>query len=123
MHSKLKEVARPTTSSLVRDLFKHWGIAAPAEALREVAGRNLVAHTGLMNEDGSYSMERDVRRVRMIRTLLAGMLLRNAGYEGALAGWDRDERGWLSRADWYHPSERATEAAGQIFAARAEPSS
>ncbi len=121
MYLKLKDVARPTTSSLTRDLFAGWGMAVPEEALREIRGRNTVAHTGLMNKDGEdYVIERDVRRIRIIRTLLAGMLLRHVGYEGPLNGWDLDERGWPRQADWFGPSEGALTAARRLYEANAE---
>lgn len=83
MHSKLKDVARPTTSSLTKDLFAAWSMTIPDEALREIRGRNTVAHTGLMNEDGvDYDIEREVRRTRIVRALLAGLVLRTSGTRG-----------------------------------------
>ncbi len=121
MYSKLKDVARPTTSSLTRNLFDAWGMTVPDEALREIRGRNTVAHTGLMNKDGEdYVIERDVRRIRIVRALLAAVLLRHVGYDGALNGWDLDEQGWPGRADWFGPSEGALIAARQLYEASAE---
>jgi hypothetical protein len=122
MYSKLKAVARPTTSSLTRDLFGAWGIQVPDEALREIRGRNTVAHTGLMNEEGEdYDIERDVRRIRIVRALLAAMVLRQVGYEGALNGWDLDDQGWRRRADWFTASDAATVTARQLYEANAGP--
>lgn len=96
-------------------------MAVPEEALREIRGRNTVAHTGLMNKDGEdYVIERDVRRIRNIRTLLAAMLLRHVGYEGALNGWDLDDQGWPRRADWFGPTERALTTARRLYEANAE---
>jgi hypothetical protein len=118
MHTKLKDVARPTTSSMTRSLFQRWKIDVPDEGMTEIRGRNIVAHTGTMNEDGvDYDVERDPRRVRIIRTLVAAMVLRHVGYEGALAGWDFDNRRWRSKADWFPVSEKALETSRQIYEA------
>lgn len=101
MHSKLKDVSGPTTSNLVRGLFGAWKLNVPEEALKEIRGRNTVAHTAMMNRGGeSYDAERDTRRIRMIRVLLATMLLRYVGYDGPLNGWERDGRGGPIPAEW-----------------------
>jgi hypothetical protein len=97
-------------------------MAIPEEAILEIRGRNIVAHTGLMHDDNDkeVEMERDVRRIRMIRTLLAGMILKHVGYEGALTGWDRDEDRWPLKAEWFPATESANSAARQTYHANAE---
>ncbi|MDB4945840.1 MAG: uncharacterized protein JWP97_5374 [Labilithrix sp.] len=114
---KLRDASRPTTSSLVQQTLSRMGIAAPEEALAEVDGRNVVAHTLSMTDGEPYDIERDVRRVRMIRSLLAALVLRHLGYEGALAGWDLDERGDRKLAEWFPVSEGATAEARRLHEA------
>jgi len=96
-------------------------MTVPDDGLLEIRGRNTVAHTGLMNKDGvDYDVDRDVRRTRIIRALLAGMILRHVGYEGPLNGWHLDEQGWPLRADWFLVAERAQRGAKQRYEATAE---
>lgn len=122
LYMKLKHASSATTSSLVRRALAALGVAAPDEALDEIEGRNIVAHTLSMNEDEVYDLERDLRRIRIIRALLAALLLRRIGYEGALSGWDLDGMRHPVRADWFPVSEAAARAAQEIFEAETAPS-
>ena len=100
------------------------GVVVPDEGLREIHGRNPVAHELSMNRGGPYDFERDLRRVRIIQVMLAAMLLRHVGYEGMLQGWDLNEAGWSTPADWFMPSNGAREEAQVLYEARtcvAEP--
>jgi hypothetical protein len=50
------------------------------------------------------------------------MILRHVGYDGALAGWEPNDRGWRLRADWFSPSDRGVETARQLYEAHADSS-
>jgi len=115
---KLREACRPTTSRLVEQLLGRSGLAVPAGALREIDGRNVVAHTLSMTDGEPHDIERDVRRVRVIRTLLAATILRHVGYDGPIVGWDVDENGRRTHATWYPASDGAREKARQIYEAK-----
>lgn len=115
---KLRDASIPATFSLVAKALRGFGIDAPAEALKEIKGRNLVAHTLSMTDGGGYDIERDVRRVRMIRTLIAAILLRHLGYQGQLAGWDLDDQGWRTAVDWFVATEDAELEARKIYEAK-----
>jgi hypothetical protein len=116
---KLRDASRPTTSSLVQAVLRQASIEPPSEALDEIDGRNVVSHTFVMNDDQPYDLERDVRRVRMIRTLLAALVLRHVGYEGAVAGYDLDEQRSRKPADWFPVSEAAAGEANRTYLAAA----
>lgn len=112
---KVGAACRPTTSRLVHQTLQRMGIEAPREALDEIEGRNGVAHTLSMTDGAPYDIERDVRRVRIIRALLAALVLRHVGYEGALSGWDLDDQGWRKPVGWFLPSKIAGAEADQIY--------
>lgn len=114
---KLRDAARPTTASLVKRTLEAMNIQAPKEALKEIEGRNGVAHTFSMTRGSAYEPEKDLRRIRMIRTLLAGMILRHVGYKGALSDWDRNEDRSLKLAEWFPIGDEARKEAGRIYEA------
>ena len=116
---KLKEAARPTTSRVVEKKLQEMGIVPPTEGIGEVGGRNIVAHTLSMNDGAPYDVERDVRRIRIIRALLAAMILRHVGYEGALSDWELNGFGKTKQATWFPVSAGAAAKAEQMYAARA----
>ena len=93
----------------------------PDDGIDEIGGRNVVAHTLSMTGGQPYDIERDVRRVRIIRTLLAAIILRKVGYEGKLAGWNLDEYGSRLTAEWFPTTEAATLLAHQRYEASAGP--
>jgi hypothetical protein len=105
----------------VQKVLDKKGIVVPDEGLDEIEGRNIVAHTLSLPGGEPYDLEEGVRRVRIARTLLAAVVLREVGYEGALAGWDLDDRGWPITAAWFPPTKSATEAAQQRYEANAQP--
>ena len=115
----MKEAARPTTSRVVERILREMGISPPTEGIEEIGGRNVVAHTLSMNDGEVYDVERDVRRIRIIRALLAGMILRHLGYEGALSDWELNRFGRAEQAPWFPVSDAALEKAQQMYVARA----
>ena len=64
-----------------------------------------------------YDIRREPRRVRIIRTLIAAIVLRHVGYEGALAGWDLDEINWPKLPEWFPISDNAREEASRTYVA------
>ncbi len=112
---KLRGAYHPTTSRLVEKALKRFALSPPTEAVKEIEGRNIVAHTGSMTGGTGYDVERDVRRIRMIRALLAALTLRSVGYEGALLAWDLDHRRWRLEADWFPVSEAAREESRCVY--------
>jgi hypothetical protein len=114
---KLKQLSRPTTSRLVEQVLRKMAIEPPTEGLDEIERRNDVVHTMSMTGGESYDIERESRRIRIIRTLLAAVILRHLGYEGALASWDLDESRWTEPAEWFCISDRAREESKTIYEA------
>jgi hypothetical protein len=114
---KLRDASRPTTSRLVQQVLRRMNIEPPEDGISEIEGRNGVAHTLSMTGGQPYDIERDVRRVRIVRTLLAATVVRHVGYRGALAGWDLDEQGWRKPIDWFPASDIATTEARRIYEA------
>jgi hypothetical protein len=119
---KLRDAARPTTATLVKRRLEAMKLEVPKEALDEIRGRDVVAHTLSMTGWNAYEPENEARRIRMIRTLLAGMILRHIGYEGALSGWDLDEDRGLKLAEWFPVGDDARRDAARIYEAATRPS-
>ena len=115
--NKSRSSGQPTTTALVERVLKRLGIDAPKEALREIRNRGNVAHSLSMTRGKPYDAERELRRVRMIRALLAALLLRHVGYDGALQGWDRNGAGWATPAEWFQASDRSLATARTLHEA------
>lgn len=93
-------------------------LVVDAAALDEIEKRNIPAHHYSMNKPGiDYEVDRDVQRVEILRSLLAALIARACGYDGALAGWVADEAsGWKTQAEWWPPAtERALVEARAAF--------
>ena len=113
LETKLKrDVITPTTSTLVKDYLAAAAIEVPAEALQEVNNRSLVVHENTMQKAGTPedpTFAQRSRRLEIIQTLLAALILRHAGYSGALAGWDNEPS-----VAWWPISEAAMDQS-QVF--------
>ena len=118
VRARLENAAEPTARMLVQAMFAAWGIKVPEEALDELARRNVVAHTGLIVKDSDeYDVEREVKTLRVVRSLLAAAVLRHVGYTGKLLGYEK--HGWSEplAADWFPVSEDALKQSQIMFSA------
>jgi hypothetical protein len=80
-------------------------------ALDEMANRNIPVHYASMNKPGvDYDGDREVARIDILRALLAALMARACGYDGALAGWVRDEAAvvWKPQPNWWPAPSAAT---------------
>jgi hypothetical protein len=66
----VKGAARLASGNVVRTSFASFGIALQKELRQELRGRDVIVHKGLMAPDG-YEADRDLRRVGLIRTMVA----------------------------------------------------
>jgi hypothetical protein len=114
---KLESCGYPTTGRIVERILARMGVNAPQEALREIRHRGSVAHSLSMNRDKAYDADRDARRTRIIRALLASLLLRHVGYHGMVQGWELNDARWVTPAEWCSASTEALEEAQVIFEA------
>jgi hypothetical protein len=114
--NKLKSSGRPTTSTLVDRVMARLGLAPPKKGLDEIRKRSGVAHD--LSMTGNRDYDRTVfERLRIVRCLLAALLLRHVGYTGMILGWERNAAGWATPADWVPPSEDALREAEILYEA------
>ncbi len=114
------------SSGVVAEALAHLTppLAVDPLLLDEIGKRNVPAHHFRMNKPGvEYHVERDVERVDMLRSLLAALIARASGYDGALAGWvTRDASHWKPQPGWWPaPSSSTLLRARTIFESRRGP--
>lgn len=76
------------TGDVVAEALGQHGVQLPPDVLEEIRKRSYPAHGFLMNSEAKYEFDRDVRRLRMIQTVLAALVAAHVGYKGAIQGYD-----------------------------------
>jgi hypothetical protein len=114
--NKLKSSGRPTTSTLVKRVMSRLGVNAPEKGLDEIRGRSGVAHDLSMTRNKEYD-QTVFERIRIVRCLLAALLLRHVGFTGMILGWEMNAEGWATPADWVVPSAEAQREAETLYEA------
>jgi hypothetical protein len=114
---RIYEVVRRATGRLVADAFVRYGRPLGDEQQEIVGDRNAVAHTSSMTPDGTYVVDRDIRKIRMVRSMLVALICVAVGYYGKIAGWDRDSEwsGFEAPEDWWPVAEEDAVAARAVF--------
>ncbi len=102
---KVKGACRLASGNVVPSAFSAYGLKLKGELIKELGGRNIVVHQGLMAPTG-YDVERDLRRVALVRTMLVALIARSVGYRGAINGWEIGELGYpMEEQDWWQVSD------------------
>lgn len=84
------------SSERVPVIFRHYGLVLRPEMEEELIGRNKIVHESLMSPEG-YDVDRDLRRVALVRSMLVGLLAKAVDYAGAINGWELEEWGKLGK--------------------------
>ena len=84
---------RRSSGKIVPSAFVDYGLPLTSEMKSELDGRNVVVHQGLMAPKG-YNVERDLRRVALVRTMLVGLIAKSVSYGGAINGWQIGNMGY-----------------------------
>jgi hypothetical protein len=88
--------------------------------LEEVEKRNIPVHYSSMNKPGDdYEVDRDVGRIDVLKSLFVALIARACRYDGAIAGWVRNEAAaWKPQPEWWPaPSPETLAEARVMFAA------
>ncbi len=90
--------------------------------LEEVEKRNIPVHHASMNKPGvEYEVDRDVGRIDVLKSLFVALIARACNYDGAIAGWVRDEAAaWKPQPGWWPPPSAATLAEARVMFAAGE---
>jgi len=86
--------SKSASSERVPVIFSHYGLVLRPEMKKELIERNTIAHQSLMSPEG-YDVDRDLRRVALVRSMLVGLLAKAVEYAGAINGWELEELGKL----------------------------
>lgn len=118
LYLNVKGAQRLPSGRVIPTAFGHLGIPMTEEMRLELRARNNVVHQGLM-APGGYEIDRDLRRVAMIRTMLVALIAKASGYSGAINGWEIGDQGYPLEppTDWWRVSnEDVTFARRSYFA-------
>jgi len=96
----MTSASRRPSSRKVGAALEHYGIAVDKNVLDEAKLRNVVAHTYSMGKDLHLDVEANVRRVRMLQTLIAALVTRIVGYRGPVLARSSGSCGGRSNRRW-----------------------
>jgi hypothetical protein len=107
---------------IVPQAFRSQGLELTEELQKELKARNVVVHQGLIAPKG-YDIKRELRRIRLVRTMLVALVAKACGYAGAINGWTLDDNQVPLEPDdgWWKVGEEERKAAQKTFYAH-EPS-
>ena len=108
---------RLSSGRVVPSAFLAYGGTLTEEMKAELERRDLVVHQGLVVPEGADT-DRDVRGMRMIRTLLIALIAKSVDYAGAINGWDLGRLGRsIEPHSWWTIRDEDRRAALQTFVA------
>lgn len=118
LYQKVMTAYRFSSGKVVPSAFAAKGLALTQEMANELKGRDTVVHQGLMAPNG-YEVERDLRRVALVRTMLIALIAKAADYCGAIRGWDVGSQGHPIEAPsgWWSVSENDRQLAAKTHIA------
>jgi len=116
VHDKFVKAMHAPTGGLVRKAFGQ--ITLPKEILDEIKLRNYPAHGFFMNAGRDHDLDRDVRRLEMVQTLLVALVALHVGYEGQLKGYDVRDDGGRHPPSWWPSKDLDGDTAEQFIAER-----
>jgi hypothetical protein len=115
LYNKVLSVYRLASGKVVPNAFNSLCLPLTEEMTAELAGRDLVVHRGLMAPDG-YDVDRDLRRVAIVRTMLVALVALVCGYRGAILGWEHDYFGTAFAPEhWWKIDPEERERAQQKY--------
>jgi hypothetical protein len=116
---KVIGVYRLSSGRVVPSAFVAYETALLPEMSAELEERNVVVHQGCMAPDG-YDVDRELRRIAMIRTMLVALIAKSVGYAGAINGWEVGHLGYLREPEtWWTVHEDDRRLAQRTFVAEA----
>jgi hypothetical protein len=114
---RVKSAMHPPASDVIADALAHLGLVVPADLLLDVQERNTAAHRFLMQQAGG-SRNDSARINRKVDVVLAAIVCRYAGYEGPLAGWERDAAGARVDLSWWPEARNRAPSRRTYYAQR-----
>lgn len=105
LYQKVLGTYRLSSGRVVPTAFVESELILTAEMSEELEGRDFAIHQGLMSPEG-YEVDRDMRRIAMVRTMLISLVAKCVGYGGAINGWEVGRLGHPMEPDpWWSVSE------------------
>jgi len=114
---KVMGVYRLSSGRVVPSAFLTCKLVLTEEMATELEQRDVVVHQGVMAPDG-YDVEREVRRIALVRTMLVALMAKTAGYAGAINGWELGQLGRpLEPLNWWTVEDDDRRLASRTFVA------
>jgi len=114
---KVRGVYRLSSGRVVPSAFGLHDLTLTKEMKDELKRRDTVIHQGLMSPEG-YDVDRDLRSISMVRTLLVALISKAAGYGGAINGWEVGPAGYpVEPSEWWETAEEDRQLARRIYIA------
>lgn len=116
LYMNVKNGWRLPSGKVIPTAFEKFGLPLTEEMRRELHGRNVIVHQGLMAPAG-YDVERDLRRIGLVRTMLVALVAKASGYGGAINGWETGPLGYRLEPpqDWWSVSNEDRALARRTF--------
>jgi hypothetical protein len=92
---KIIASGRAPSGNIVEEAFEQLERPLIAKLRDELGHRNRTAHTALMSSTDGRDVDHDLRRVEIMRTIVAALIALSTDYRHPLAGWERDPLGCL----------------------------
>jgi hypothetical protein len=112
---------RAASSRVVEDAFTSVGLTLTDEMVAELDedGRGRIVHAAIMFEESMADVDRYLRRIALVRTMLVALVARVVGYDGRILGWERSPGRPYDAPDptWWPVGEQARLAARRIYLA------
>lgn len=89
------------SGDVVRKALQMHGIEVPVDVREEIKKRNYPAHGFLMNKSVDLEIDRDVRRLELIQTLIVALVAVYVGYTGPIHGYNVADDGGRLPPDWW----------------------
>jgi hypothetical protein len=115
LYQKVITAYRLSSGKVVPSAFENKRLSLTPAMVAELKGRDTVVHQGRMSPLG-YEVQRDVRRVALVRTMLVALIAKAVGYGGAINGWELGAEGYaLEPQEWWVVTENDRECARRTF--------
>ncbi len=116
LYLNVKKIWRLPSGRVIRTAFERLGMSLIGDMNNEMKGRNDIVHQGLM-APGGYEIDRDLRRVAIVRTMLVALIAKASGYGGAINGWELGLHGrpLEAPAEWWRTLDEDQALASQSY--------
>ena len=121
LFAQVDDARRPSVEWSVGCAFEMMGLTISDEMSEELRRRSQVFTEGkLVDMQEALSLDALMTRVKIVRCMVAALVAKAIGYQGAIQGWERDPSGHYESAAWFPYEPAVEEEARQIYVAETD---